>query len=156
MLLCVLPAVQAQQPESRYPILDEEYGFMDIRLGTPLDSLPGLVRAPNDYERKARYTRPGASLYYAGVQFGAVEYLFWEDRLHSIRLRTEGVQNTDRLLELLKLYYGEPVQPGFEQYYTWDGLQVQLILDANILTHNGWTTFMSKPLNASFSKTWRR
>jgi hypothetical protein len=135
--------------------LDAENGFLAVRLGTPLDSVPGLV-AEGSFEKKARYVPQPMPRQVHNIPVTRVEYLFWEGKLHSIRIRTEGNPATEQLRELLEVFYGAYSQQGLEGRYTWRGRLVLLEMEENLISRNAWTTFVSIPVDQAFAKVWRR
>ncbi|MBX3103300.1 MAG: hypothetical protein KF690_12385 [Bacteroidetes bacterium] len=135
--------------------LDTEYGFLGVRLGTPADSIPGLVR-DGSFEKKDRYVPRVMPRQVHNITVTRVEYLFWENRLHSIRIRTEGNPATEQLRELLEIYYGEYQQRGLEGFYSWQGRLVRLEMEENLISRNAWTTFTSLEADRAFSRVWRR
>ena len=156
LLLSILLAWWWQPlPAQDLSALDAENGFMSVRLGTPLDSVPGLV-AEGTFEKKARYVPQPMPRHAHNIPVVRVEYLFWEGRLHSIRIRTEGNPATEQLRELLEVFYGDYSQQGLEGRYTWRGRLVLLEMEENLISRNAWTSFVSIPVDQTFSKVWRR
>lgn len=160
LLLVLLAGTALAQQKSgattENELLDADASFLGVTLGSHVDSLNGLVKQAKDFEHKECYRLPSQVLDFGGAKLISVDYLFWEKKLHSIRIRTEGAAATERLKEVLILYYGEPYQLGMESFYTWQGKVVRLTIDENLITHNAWTTFTHIPTDKEFSKQWRR
>jgi hypothetical protein len=137
------------------PMLDAQNGFFEFALGDTLSNFPPL-EARGPYERKQRYAIKGFPLIHGDVKYQFIHLLFYKNRLHSIFLRTEGLASSEALLQLLQALYGTGAQQGFGPLYYWEGAQVRLSYDRNLLTGNADIIFTSKPQDALFSRDYIR
>ncbi len=140
--------------QTDYAALDAQNGFFDYELGASLDTLDGFVY-DGQSQKKERYLVKSLPLEYAGVKFKSVHFLFYRKRMHSIVLRTEGLAQSEALLELLKLYYGPGEQDYLAPSYRWPGKVVKLTYEMNLLTKNAEAVFESVEMQHVFSREWR-
>lgn len=123
-------------------MLDNENGFFGLTFGQDIKDFPSLKHV-----RKAlwkhEYTNSSDSLRFLQIKFQQVHYVFYRNRLHSIRIRVAGDEMSQQFLALLKEYYGEGEQVGRAPRYYWKGKLVYLVYDQNLLTHNADVRFES-------------
>jgi hypothetical protein len=102
--------------------LDEENGFRDVKLGTPLSAIQKLMPVESQPDC---FTRDGEDLRVGKAQLQRVEYCFQSGTLGRIRLVPKEVASGSLLDEMASLYgLGLEVQaPGRRR---WPGKRVQL------------------------------
>jgi hypothetical protein len=149
-LLVILLQVPVWLSAQSVEALDKEYGFMGFKLAQNLDSLKGF-RYKTRYMKKDVFVRDSMPLEYAGVKFSAVSFIFYKKLLHSIIIKTEGANQSQNLLDLLQLYYGEGVQDGMAPRFIWNGKKVYMVFDQNLLTKNAELVIESKAVQNYFA-----
>lgn len=132
-------------------MLDDLYGFFGAQFEDSTTSIPHLQFKGN-YQKKRRFRQTEVPAAIAGVTFEFVDYLFYNKQLHSIFVRTAGIQSSQAFLEHLQLLFGEGVQDGMAPRYTWQGERVELFYDRNLLTGNADIVFTSLPMQKVFKK----
>ena len=88
--------------------LDERNGFRDARLGMLRSELPGLIEetaGANDKSLKV-YSRPTDKLEIGPFKLTSIDYVFYKDRLHSIRMWANGLTNGNGIKDVLLGEYG--------------------------------------------------
>lgn len=88
--------------------LDERNGFRDAKLGMLRSDLPGLVEktaGPNDKLLKV-YSRPTDKLEIGPFKLTSIEYVFYKDYLHSIRIWAHGLTSGNGIRDVLLEEYG--------------------------------------------------
>lgn len=148
-LFFALP-LQAQSMDA----LDEQYGFLGYSFEMPLDSVKTL-RMKDRYLKKQRYVPINGSLSLLDVELSRVYFLFYEGRLHSVMIRTEGEEESDNVLNTLNMLYGAGKQDGFAPRYNWKGERTTIFYDKNLLTKNAEIVVESVPMQKEFNKKWR-
>lgn len=134
--------------------LDEQYGFLGYSFEMPLDSAKNL-RMKDRYLKKRRYVPKSGSLSLLDVELSKVYFLFYEGRLHSVMIRTEGEEESDNVLNTLNMLYGAGKQDGFAPRYNWTGERTTIFYDKNLLTKNAEIVVESIPMQKEFNKKWR-
>lgn len=155
ILLAVGPVGLHAQNTNVSPMLDEQNGFFDFTLGDTMPNFPHLV-ARGPYERKQRFAVKDFPLVHGDVKYQFIHLLFYQNRLHSIYLRTEGLPSSEALLQLFQALYGPGAQQGFGPLYFWEGTHVRLTYDRNLLTGNADIVFTSRAQEAIFSRDFTR
>jgi len=134
--------------------LDMQYGLFGVSFETSLDSLPGLQKN-GFYQKKAKYVDPDLPRVLGPAALSAVNFLFYKNRLHSIMIKTENEENSQKLLEFIQLFYGTGQKDGFSNLYSWEGKKVSMIYEQNILTKSAVLLITSLSMDAEFRKEWR-
>jgi len=147
-LLGLLPTARAQSLAA----LDAQEGFFDFRFGARMDTLKGTFIKFDNFQKKERFTLKGQVLDFSGVPLRDVRYVFYDQRLHSIIVRTETAPHSDALLEVLVLFYGPGVQDGMSPRYYWKGQRVWMSYDKNLLNGNATVEIMSVEMQKLFEK----
>jgi hypothetical protein len=134
-------------------MLEMMNGFMGATLGDSLHKIPDLKRVGN-FEKKTRYRQNPPGMTLEGVTLEWVDYLFYEDRLHSIYMRSLGEESSKVLLKILEQFFGEGKQIGFAPRFEWKTQNVKLVYDRNLLTGNADVRFISLPIDNLFRQVY--
>lgn len=149
-LLLAGPPSLAQSVE----MLDLTYGFKGVRLGSALSERDTVVKI-GDYEKKERYRIPTQPSSFQDVPLQFIDYLYYQDTLHSVFIRARGKANATRLLDALQDLYGPGKKHGFAERYTWNGERVKMTYEQNLLTGNADVIILSRKENQRFREDWR-
>lgn len=134
--------------------LDQQYGFLGYSFEAHVDSVQGL-RMQDRYLKKQRYVPANGPLTLLDVELSKVFFLFYEGRLHSVMIRTEGAEESERALEALNMLYGPGKQDAMAPRYNWQGDRTTIFYDQNLLTKNAEIVVESIPMQKEFNKKWR-
>lgn len=134
--------------------LDADYGFFGVKLGDTLGRMPGMTRT-GKYLKKDVYMRANQTMTAGSAELSRVEYLFYKERLHSIRIKTADDDNAQALLELLQAFYGEGKQDGMAPVYRWEGKRVRLKYEQNMLGKQAEVILESREIQNLFEQEWR-
>ncbi|MCZ2355802.1 MAG: hypothetical protein LC115_03765 [Bacteroidia bacterium] len=151
ILSAFLLAVYCHSKAQLIDMLDSDNGFFGLTFGKDIRDFPTLK-----HSRKAlwkhEYINPNDSLSFLQVKFYSVHYIFYKNQLHSIRIKIEGDEMSQRFLAILKDYYGEGEQAGRAPRYYWKGKLVYLVYDQNLLTQNTEVRFESVLIQRELEK----
>lgn len=106
------------------PAVDRDYGFLGIKLGTPLDRLPGLTF----HEKRGDvliYTRTADSLQVGLATASYIEYWFRNDTLHDIVLGFDDAANGMHLRNAFSRVYGRGF--GTDKLVWWKGQYAEMM-----------------------------
>jgi hypothetical protein len=105
----------------RIPYLDYKNGFLDIKFGTPVESLQGMNLVDDLGELKI-YKKANEIQHLGQATVQSISYEFFGGKLMSIDLSVTGKRNSDALLQLLQAAYGHGIRPKPEVENTfWTG-----------------------------------
>ena len=137
----VLVGQNRNNREAGLKALDEQYGFLNIKLETPFGAFKGLIK--EDAE-KCVFKATLAELKMVTYNFESVYLTFYKDLVTTIELETKGWNNTNGLLGILQEAYGEGnKRTNFG--YKWKGQKVWMNFAINELNGNGVLSLHSVP-----------
>lgn len=111
---------QPSLDSSLIPAVDQTFGYLGIKLGTPLDRIPGLLFQQDlEEEGIAIYTRPDDSLQVGSATVSHIQYWFKNNALHDIMLGFEDIANGERLRNTFYRVYGRGW--GADTLVVWKG-----------------------------------
>jgi hypothetical protein len=130
--------------------LAEEGGFVDARLGDPVESFYGLERIGVDSEaRTETYIRNSDTFTVGSSRVDSVTYSFYNGRLYFISIQTTGRQNAEAVLAELKSTYGDGIETGNRpNERVWMSGNVFVVYDLDTQTGRGMTAMTSSPIHA--------
>jgi hypothetical protein len=130
--------------------LAEEGGFVDARLGDPVESFHGLEQIGVDPEaRTETYIRNSDTFTVGSNRVDSVTYSFYDGRLYFISIQTTGRENAEAVLAELKSTYGEGIGTGNRpNERVWTSGNVFVVYDLDAETGRGMTAMTSSPIHA--------
>ncbi|MFW5658525.1 MAG: hypothetical protein ACOCZ8_00960 [Bacteroidota bacterium] len=152
--LMVSPAV-AQSTE----MLDAQYGFMGVQFGDSLEVIEqtyDTLVPQRNFEKKHRYRLLEPLMQFEGVKLEFADLLLFENRLHSVYLRTNDKASSAALLQAFETLYGQGKQQSFANNFIWKGERVVLLFDENLLTGKADVRVISISMENRFGKKWRQ
>ncbi len=131
-----------QNKEAGLMALDEQYGFLNIKLETPLSAFKGLLKEDGD---KSCYKMAQAEYILGKYKFEAVYLTFYKDQVTTMELETKGWKNTNGILYILQEAYSEGNKR--EHFgYKWKGQKVWMNFAINESDGNSVLSLHSVPL----------
>jgi|GEM_PF-2522357 len=131
-------------------VLAADGGFVDARLGDPVESFVGLERIGVDPEaRTETYIRNSDTFTVGSFRVDSVTYSFYDGHLYFISIQTSGRENADAVLARLESTYGDGIETGNgpnERVWTSGNLFIVFDLDAE--TGRGMAAMTSAPIHA--------
>jgi hypothetical protein len=131
--------------------LDQDKGMFGYTLGSEASEFKDLL--PDGKKEKLQRKRPVVdSLKHEGIPAQKVRVYFFEGKLHSIDVKLQG-DHADRMLAWVKGQYGEGIPEdamGFK--FRWEGKDVTLFWDQNLVTHDAMMTWRSEPVHKQYFK----
>ena len=130
--------------------LVERGGFIDAKLGDPIESFAGLERIGTDPEAGTEtYVRHSDVFIVGGTQVDSVSYSFYEGRLYFISIRMTGLENAQAVLAALTETFGASIQTGNRpNERVWTGADVFVLYDLDEESHRGLAAMTSAPIHA--------
>lgn len=130
--------------------LAEDGGFVDARLGDPVESFIGLERIGVDSEaRTETYIRNSDSFTVGSNRVDSVTYSFYEGRLYFIAIQMTGRENAEAVLAELTSTYGESIETGnHPNEHVWTSANVFVVFDLDEETGRGMAAMTSAPIHA--------
>ena len=138
----VLVGQNRENKEAGLKALDGQYGFLNIKLETPLSAFKGLIKQDGD---KSCFKATQTELRLNKYKFETVYLTFYQDQITTIELETKGWNNTNGILGILQEAYGE----GYKRVhfgYKWKGQKVWMNFAINESDGNGVLSLHSVPL----------
>jgi hypothetical protein len=125
-------------------------GFVDARLGDPIESFAGLERIGVDAEaRTETYVRNSDAFSVGGVRVDSVTYSFYEGRLYFISIRMSGRDHAEGVLAALKATFGDSIETGNRpNEHVWTGGNVFVLYDLDSETGRGMAAMTSSSIHA--------
>ena len=123
--------------------LDEQYGFLGIKLETPFGSFKGLKKEDNS--EKSIFKSTQIELRMDKYNLESVYLTFYKEFLTTIELETKGLINTNGLLGTLQEAYGEGNKRAHFGY-KWKGQKVWMNFAINETDGSGVLSIHSVPL----------
>jgi hypothetical protein len=130
--------------------LHEEGGFVDAKLGDPIESFPGLKLIGTDEAARTKtYIRHSDDFRVGGVEVDGVTYSFYDGRLYFISVKMTGRENAESLFAALERTFGSGVETGTRtNEHIWPGGKVFVLYDFDPETHRGMAAMTSVPIQA--------
>ncbi len=130
--------------------LHEEGGFVDAKLGDPLESFTGLTLIGKDETaRTETYIRRSDYFQVGGAKVDGVTYSFYEGRLYFISVQMRGSQNSESVFAALERTFGPGIETGTRpNEHIWPGGKVFVVYDFDPETHRGMAAMTSAPIQA--------
>ena len=130
--------------------LAEDGGFVDARLGDPVESVIGLQRIGFDPEaRTETYIRNSDTFTVGSNRVDSVTYSFYDGRLYFISIQMTGRENAESVLSELKSTYGDGIETGNRpNERIWTSGNVFVVYDLDPETGRGMTAMTSAPIHA--------
>ena len=138
----VLVGQNRENKEAGLKALDGQYGFLNIKLETPLSAFKGLIKQDGD---KSSFKVSQTELHLDKYTFEAVYLTFYADLVTTIELETKGWNNTNGILGILQEAYGEG-NKRLHFGYKWKGEKVWMNFAINESDGNGELSLHSVPL----------
>ena len=142
LFFSVLSGQNRNNREAGLKALDEQYGFLNIKLETPFSEFKGLKK--EDKEEPV-FKATQAELRIDKFVFKTVYLTFYKEFLTTIEFETKGWTNTNGILNILQEAYGE----GSKRVhfgYKWKGQKVWMNFAINESDGNGVLTLHSVPM----------
>jgi hypothetical protein len=120
------------QAQDQLTELDKRNGFKDIKMGMPVDSVPG-IKLKKAFTEKGNYPAALYEVSHPNYQWiGEVKVLnlelkAYKDKVYEIRVRTE---KDPRLMKALESTLGSPVFDVRNERYIWRGQNLSLAFKA--------------------------
>lgn len=125
-------------------VIDDKYGFRDIKLETRIDSIPKLILT-EDHGRTKYFHRNMEDLSLGDKSLKEIVYIFYDSTLYQILVKTDGIINSLSLLDMLSLTYGEGYKANqFLDAYLWQGRKTQLYFRVDPISRDGLLLIRSK------------
>jgi hypothetical protein len=130
--------------------LVEGGGFVDARLGDPVESFIGLQRIGVDSQaRTETYIRNSDTFTVGSNRVDSVTYSFYDGRLYFISIQTTGRENAEAVLAELKTTYGDGIETGNRpNEHIWTSGNVFVVYDLDTETGRGMAAMTSAPIHA--------
>ena len=127
-------------------LLDDKNGFRDLKFGTPLSEIKGLVSV----EGSTKYfTRPDDAMTVGESTIKTLVYGFYDGRLMSVRFSTEGLANSYHALQALQASYGQGSKPNeYIEEYHWGSNKVSMNYEENPISHDADISIFDRALFA--------
>ncbi|TAN17201.1 MAG: hypothetical protein EPN37_07040 [Chitinophagaceae bacterium] len=105
--------------------LDNKYGFRNIKLGTPLDSINNLVILSIKNNPYSIYRKTNENLKIGDIKLTDITYSFVDDSLYAILIELNDENDAGELLQMIQNKYGEGIKlNSFSDDYYWRGEKV--------------------------------
>lgn len=152
ILLCLALCFGVAAPAAAGSLGDlfEQGGFVDAKLGDPIESFVGLERVGTDPEAGTEtYVRHSDVFNVGGAKVDSVTYSFYQGRLYFISIRISGNDNASAVLDALTDTFGESMETGNRpNERVWTGGDVFVLYDLDDATERGLAAMTSTPIHA--------
>ncbi len=150
LAFAVALAVSAPGAAGTLGELHEDGGFVDARLGDPIESFTGLKLVGADgVARTKTYIRRSDDFRVGGVAVDGVTYSFYEGRLYFISVQMTGRQNAESVFAALERTFGPGIETGTRpNEHIWAGEKVFVLYDFDPETHRGLAVMTSALVQA--------
>ena len=138
----ILVGQNRENKEAGLKALDDQYGFLNIKLETPLSEFKGLLKEDGD---KPCFKVSQTELILDKYTFEAVYLTFYKDQVTTIEFETKGWVNTNGILGILQEAYGEG-NKKLHFGYKWKGQKVWMNFAISESDGNGVLSLHSVPL----------
>ena len=119
-------------PAARTKVLDKWSGFRDLKWGTKIADVPGMILVKDSGDSK-RYRREGDKLAIGEAELKEIDYVFYKGRFYCLWIESVGYSNWKALKDAVFATYGKGDQPNefIEKYYWFNREDVGMSLDYN-------------------------
>jgi hypothetical protein len=130
--------------------LHADGGFVDAKLGDPIESFVGLqLIGTDEAARTATYVRRSDTFRVGGAKVDEVTYSFYEGSLYFISVRMSGRENAEAVLATIERTFGPSIETGTQpNERIWAGGQVFILYDLDPKTQRGMAAMTSAPIHA--------
>jgi hypothetical protein len=130
--------------------LCKDGGFVDAKLGDPIESFTGLRLIGKDEAAGTEtYIRHSDYFQVGGAKVDGVTYSFYEGRLYFISIQMTGRKNSESVLAALEQTFGPGVETGNRpNEHIWPGEKVFVLYDLDPETDRGMAAMTSTPIQA--------
>ena len=130
--------------------LHEEGGFVDAKLGDPIESFTGLDLIGKDEAAGTEtYIRRSDTFQVGGAKVDGVTYSFYEGRLYFISVQMTGSQNSESVFAALERTFGPGIETGNRpNEHIWPGGKVFVVYDFDPETQRGMAAMTSASIQA--------
>ncbi|MCB9234194.1 MAG: hypothetical protein H6581_21235 [Bacteroidia bacterium] len=147
-LICLLSTRTQAQTQVINP--DEDYGFMDYKLGESPESMPEL-RADGKYQKMKRYRPANDSIVFNGIAVKNIRLFFFQGQCHSLIVKTFEGESTEAMLAYFQKRYGEgEKQDAMGTQFLWRGEKCQVFYEKNLVMNDGQFHFTSIPVHRKY------
>jgi hypothetical protein len=148
--LIVVLILAAQATAGTLGDLFEQGGFVDAKLGDPIESFVGFERVGSDPEAGTEtYVRHSDVFNVGGAKVDSVTYSFYQGRLYFISIRISGNENAQAVLGALTETFGESIETGNRpNERVWTGGDVFVLYDLDHESGRGLAAMTSTPIHA--------
>lgn len=130
---------------------DADMGVLGLTLGAPSDSVHLKLKALGKTQKLYKYRPDPDSLYYEGILLSAVRLMFFNNKLHSIVMKTPNEAKTARVLASLEGKYGNGESlDQFNGIINWTGKKVWVHFEKNFMTGEASFTFVSLKVDREY------
>ena len=130
---------------------DDEMGVLGIKLGEVSDSIHLKLKFIGKTRKLYKYRPEPDSLYYEGILLSSVRILFFNNKVHTIAIKTPSESTTEKVLASLQRKYGNGESlDQFNGIINWTGAKVWVHYEKNFLTGEGIFNFVSLKVNREY------
>jgi hypothetical protein len=132
---------------------NEPEDFRGIKWGTNIDKYTDLhfVGVSDSW---TRYQRNNENLKIGEATLQEIEYYFYQNKFHSVRVRFFGEQNLLDLKKTLSKDYGKGIKnvKGYSVEYQWHGPKVDTKIEYDNISKKGVLVYTYLPISAEIAK----
>jgi hypothetical protein len=129
-----------------YGFTNEPKDFRSINWGTNLNECTDMIFVYNDGLDKW-YNKKNDKLKIGDVDLGFVGYIFYKDRFYAASISFAGMDNFNKLKEILFQMYGKGTQSThYKTGYEWHGDKVDVGINFNDANKEGLIVYMYFPI----------
>jgi hypothetical protein len=132
---------------------DGENVIMGYQLGMHLDSIPkqNLLKM-GKFQKLYRYDRNEEELTYNGMKLLYVRLFIWDNHLHSIEIKADGVDGENYKASLTALYGAGKQEDAMGYRCQWFLPTFRVLWDQNLVTKEGVATYVDEKTNDAYYK----
>ena len=136
-------------PTASLAFQNEQDGFRGIPWGTSRAATEGMFPVKSIDPQNTVCQRKGDGLKIGAAELESISYMYWEDQLWAVFIRSSGYQNSTRLKEALSAQFGPGKQtnPLIERYI-WLGAVTNIVYTWNPYSKDATLTFFSVQIGA--------
>ena len=115
---------------------NEPEGFRSIMWADDITQNKDEMTLSQSSEQSSYYKRNGDSLEIGGAELSSIDYIYKNDKLSSIMIKTEGINNKSAIIEAFKTQFGKPYQGNrYIDEYIWRGSKTAIILSCKVISY---------------------
>jgi len=103
-------------------------GFRGIKWGQELSSIPGMIHHAKTPVGENIYKKTDDKLTIGGAELQNIFYVFWSDKLMSVYITAEGLQNWESLRDTVFTKFGKGQRDSDDQPYGWVDKKARMTL----------------------------